>query len=128
MGLIRTIIGYLRPERQILLVPHRDGMLVFEGCPRQRLTPELSKIIEALARRPGEVVTHEELAAILWPGMWPDTWYAIICRRIAEARLVLPKQFILTVRKEGYCLAREIKIEGFQPVVGPTGFEPVSSH
>ena len=127
MQLIRTFLGYLRPERQILLVPHRDGMLVFEGRPRQRLTPELSKIIETFARRPGEVITREELANVLWPAAWPDTWYPIICRYIHEARQVLPKGFIQTVQKEGYCLAREIKIEGFQPMAGPTGFEPVSS-
>lgn len=115
--MLRRVFDYLRPDKQILLIPHRDGILIFEGRPRQRLDPAISRVIELFAAHPGRVLAEEEIAAVLWPGKWPEDWGQRVMRRIHEVRQVLPPNFISTERRGhkaiGWRLIQEIKVENF---------------
>jgi DNA-binding winged helix-turn-helix (wHTH) protein len=72
-----------------------------------RLEPKMMDVLVALARRPGEVLSKDELAAAVWPGLFITE--SVITRAIAGLRRALEDdarapRFIETIAKRGYRL------------------------
>ena len=106
----------------VILLDEKQNLFFYRGCP-VRLAPTTFKLMALLAKRPGEVVTKDEIYAHLWPefsntGTSSNPYDRQISdhkRRIAvQMRKVIkdergnetddPKDLITTRRKIGYFL------------------------
>jgi DNA-binding winged helix-turn-helix (wHTH) protein len=73
----------------------------------RRIEPKMMDVLVALARRPGEVLSKDQLADAVWPGLFITE--AVITRAIAGLRRALEDdarapRYIETIAKRGYRL------------------------
>ena len=89
----------------------RAGRLTQAGTERA-LEPKVMDVLMLLAARPGEVVTHEEMLAALWPDtiVGDDT----LARSVSKLRRALDDDvktpaYVETIPKRGYRLIAEVR-------------------
>lgn len=117
--------AFRRQATEILLVPHRDGMLAFEGR-SIRIKPQVSKVIEILVAARGRIVTPDDLAQAVWGDERPERWWGdggLLSALVWRARQALPKDAIANEyddgqifgerRLLGWRLTVAVKIEDF---------------
>src|SRR5215813_9945596 len=107
-----------------------DGRLVCPGLHRivtpratVQLEPKVMRVLTALARRPGELVTKERLFEEVWEGAYVTE--DVLTRAIGELRRVFEDdavrpRVIETIRKSGYRLIARVSTE---PVDSPAAAE-----
>lgn len=82
------------------------------GGDEVRLEPKVMQVLEALAQKPGDVVTREELVAQVWPGVFVTD--DVLHRAIRELRRVFGDDtanpaYVETIRKRGYRLIAPVR-------------------
>src|SRR5262245_41175022 len=127
----------LRDDPAVVFGPYRleiaDATL-WNGSRSVPLTPKAFAVLQCLARKPGRLVTKEELFNTVWPGVFVGDAALKVC--IREIRRVLddnPKEptFIQTVHRRGYRFiapVTEFGVTATHAVAGPVRtvdtFEP----
>lgn len=110
-------------ERQLLrfddfLVDQKSRLLLRDGEPVP-LTPKVFAVLLALMRKPGEVVSKEELIETVWPGS--NVSEANLTQSVSALRKALGERanahrYIVTVPGQGYCFTARISDEPAGPV------------
>jgi DNA-binding response OmpR family regulator len=77
----------LRPSAHLLELDADSPGIVRAQGREVRLTPMSFRLLEALAERPGQVVTREALYGRLWPGGGPEPQQLDNHRRVLLRRL-----------------------------------------
>ncbi len=107
---------------------------VTSGDRTAQVEPKIMQVLVALAERPGEVVTRDELMARVWPGVFVTD--DVIHRAIRELRRLFDDDadqpaVIETIRKRGYRLVAPIeqveRTAASAPTNGATPLEVVSA-
>ncbi|HXO20851.1 MAG TPA: winged helix-turn-helix domain-containing protein [Thermoanaerobaculia bacterium] len=110
--------------------PHSGELIAKGTC--VRLEPQPAKVLALLARRPGQVVTREELQREIWPA---DTFvdferglnYCIRRIRSALDDSAAAPRFIETLPKRGYRFLPEVAPEIEPPPIAPAADSPPAS-
>ncbi|MDE1938499.1 MAG: winged helix-turn-helix transcriptional regulator [Alphaproteobacteria bacterium] len=126
-------LGVVAPLGQIVLAYETEFSLgglrvcpskraVIAGGNRELLQPRIMQVLVALARRRGEVVSHDELIASCWDGyaVSDDAIHRCIARlrRLSEARGGFTLE---TVPRVGYQLTESVSAAGGGSSTGEAG-------
>lgn len=98
----------------------------------QRLTPKSVGVLLALARKPGQVVTREQLFAEVWPDTMPTN--DVLTQAVTQLRKVFAATeageaaaYIETIAKTGYRLLAPVAWESRADGAAVDAFEPVDA-